>query len=109
MSGLSPQPTISVTGADFEIQDVAPFSVFHILSGSPPNYRNTYNIATEVTDTDLSDVKAAVVEETWLAGLETAFGVSPAAGTGVLIGRVLDQGGNPRAGVEASGEPAEDG
>src|SRR5262245_4089417 len=41
-SGLSPAPTISVTGADFTIKGVAPFSVFHILAGSPPNYRSTY-------------------------------------------------------------------
>jgi hypothetical protein len=101
-SGLSPEPTISVTGADFSIDGVSPFSVFHLLSGAPPTYRNTYNVATEVEDADVSGVHAAVVQESWLAALQTAFGVSPAAGTGVLIGKVVDDSGVPRAGVEAS-------
>ena len=52
---------ISVTGADFEISGIAPHSVFQILAGAPPDYRNTYGDAVTVTDADVSGVQARVV------------------------------------------------
>jgi hypothetical protein len=102
VSGLNPPPTISVTGADFEISGVAPFSVFQILSGAPPEYRNTYEVATEVADEDVSGLEVRTVSETFLAELETTFGVTPAAGTGIVLGRAVGDDGSPRDGVEAS-------
>lgn len=100
VSGLNPAPTITVTGADFTISGVAPFSVFQILSGAPPDYRNTYNIATEVEDADVSGVEASVVSEAFVADLQNELGVTPAAGTGIVLGRVIDDAGMPRAGID---------
>jgi hypothetical protein len=97
--GLTPPPTVSVTGADFDIAGVPPFSVFHLLAGAPPDYRNTYSNAIEVTSADVTGVQAAVVSEGYLGTLSAAFGVSPAAGTAIVIVRAVDEAGNPRAGV----------
>lgn len=102
VTGLNPSPTISTTGASFEISGVAPFSAFHILAGSPPDYRSTYNVLTEVADANVTGVRAAVVAETFLDGLESGFGVTPAAGTGVVLARAVDASGQPRAGVPAN-------
>ena len=101
-SGLSPAPTISVTGADFSIKGVAPFSVFHILAGSPPNYRSTYNTATEVKDVDVTGVKAQVVAEAYLAKLATGFNTMSTPNTGIIIARALDGTGKALAGVPAA-------
>lgn len=95
--GLSPAPTVSINGADFTIQGIPPFSVFHILAGSPPNYRSTYNVATEVTDRHLMDVDIYVASESYLSGLVSAFGVQ--AGSSVILARVVDESGNPMSGV----------
>jgi hypothetical protein len=101
-TGLNPPPTISVTGADFEITGVAPFSVFQILSGAPPDYPNHYNVATEVEDADVSGVQARVVSETFLAAMQTEFNVTPAAGTGIIIGHVIADDGSARDAIAGS-------
>jgi hypothetical protein len=93
---------VSVTGADFEISNVAAFSAFHLLSGSPPSYRSTYNIVTEVQDMDVTGVQAPVVAEAYLTALSDAFNTTSAAGTGVVIARFLDETGAAKAGVPAS-------
>lgn len=100
-SGLSPAPRVSVTGADFTIEGVPPFSVFYVLGGSPPEYRNTYSTAIEVEDSDVSGIETRVVSEAYLTTLEEGFGVNPPAGTGVLIAQVQDQAGAPVAGIPA--------
>lgn len=95
--GLVPAPTVSVNGADFTIQDIPPFSLFHILAGSPPNYRSTYNVATEVTDHHIMDADVYVASESYLQGLATAFGVqNPGA---IILARVVDENGAPAAGI----------
>lgn len=100
--GLTPPPTVSVTGAEFVIEGVAPFSAFHLLSGSPPDYRSTYNVATEVLDVDVSGLKAEVVAESYLAALAAAFNVVSAPNTGMIIARAVDEAGMPAEGVPAS-------
>jgi hypothetical protein len=98
-TALEPPPTISVTGAEFTLENVPPFSVFHLLAGAPPEYRNTYNTATETTDMDVAGVQAPILKETYIATLNSAFGVTPAGGTGILVARLVDEAGMPRAGV----------
>lgn len=100
-NGLSPAPTISTTGADFTVEGVAPHSVFYLLAGSPPDYRNTYSNAIDVRESDLSGVIAEAISEAYLADLIEGFAVEPAAGTGVLLARVVDE-----AGTELEGIPA---
>jgi len=101
-AGLTPPPTVSVTGADFSITGVAPHSVFHLLSGAPPDHRSTYDAAVSVEDADVTGIEAAVVSEAFLTGLQTGFAVSPAPGTGVVLAHVVDDTGAPKAGVPAS-------
>jgi hypothetical protein len=100
--GLTPPPRTSVTGAEFTIHEVPPFSVFHILAASPPGYRNTYSMAVEVVEADVTGVEARVVSEEFLASLEEAFSIEPAAGTGVLIARAVDETGAGLAGIPGS-------
>lgn len=95
--GLVPAPTVSINGADFTIQDIPPFSLFHILAGSPPNYRSTYNMATEVTDHHLMDVDIYVASEAYLASLADAFGVQ--GGGSIILAQVVDENGAPAAGI----------
>ena len=99
VDGLQPPPTVSSSGASFTIEDIPPFSVFHILAGSPPNYRSTYNVATQVDDADVSGIELFAVRDAYLTELASAFGVTPAAGTSAMIIRVVDGSGQPYAGL----------
>lgn len=98
-TGLTPAPTISVTAADFKVEGVAPFSAFYMLAGAPPDYRSTYNGATEVLSQDVSGVTQAVVAETFMTKLANGFGTISTPGTGMIIARCLDSAGNPKQGV----------
>jgi|GEM_PF-3418919 len=96
--GISPPPTVGVQGADFEVTEIPPFSVFHLLAGVPPMYHNTYAAAFEVTDNDITGAEVHVVSEAYLASLFAGFDL-PVAQGGVLIAQVLDENGAPIAGV----------
>lgn len=98
-AGLYPPPMVSVAGADFRVTGIPPFSVFHLLAGSPPTHRSTYNVASRVDAADVSGTTAEVVSEAFLGELATAFGVTPQPGTGVLIARVVDAAGAAKADV----------
>jgi hypothetical protein len=101
-SGITPPPTISTQGSTFTITDVPENSVFQILAAAPPTYRATFSQVVEVTTADIADVKAPVVKETYLASLASAFGVTPTAARGVLIVRLVDANGAPKAAVSAA-------
>jgi hypothetical protein len=101
-AGLTPPPTVQVTGADFAIDGVPPFSVFHLLAGSPPDYRSTYNVGVVVDAADVDALSIVTIREEYLSDLNTAFGVTPTAGTSVILTRAIDMTGAPRAGVPAS-------
>lgn len=98
----NPPPTISTSGASFTITGVPGFSVFFLLTGAPPTYRSTYNTATTVEAVNVTGVVAEALSETAIADLEAAFGVTPAAGTGILIARLVDDLGAPLAGFDAT-------
>lgn len=101
-SGITPPPMISAQGSMFTITEVPENSVFQILASAPPSYRATFSQVVEVTTDDVSGIKAPVVQEAYLASLATAFGVTPTAAKGVLIVRLVDAAGAPKAGVAAS-------
>jgi hypothetical protein len=100
--GLSPSPAVSVNGSDFVLEGVPPYSAFHVLAGSPPGYRSTYNPVVEIANRDIEGLSLHVVSESYLGELQQAFGGAQEAGTGVLVGQLLDDRGAPRAGVPAS-------
>jgi hypothetical protein len=100
-SGIQPAPSVSTTGADFTIEGIPPFSAFHILAGSPPDYRSTYNMSTTVEDEDVDGVTVLVVSEAYVTRLLTAFAITPQPGTGIVIARAIDTAGAGKAGVPA--------
>ncbi|HWO18572.1 MAG TPA: hypothetical protein VNO30_07340 [Kofleriaceae bacterium] len=97
-SGLTPAPTITSTGAAFTIQDVPENSAFQLLA-SAPSHRPTFSEAVLVGTEDLVDITAAVVSETFVASLATGFQITPSAARGILLARVVDDRGEPKAGV----------
>ncbi len=97
--GIFPAPIVGVRGAEFEITEIPPASVFHIL-GAAPGYHNTYSRAFELIDTDIDQGDVRVIGETYLASLAQAYDVDVAAG-GVLIAQVVDDNGAPVSGVAA--------
>jgi len=99
VDGVRPAPVVSIDGARFSIAAPAN-STFHLLAGSFPFYRPTYNAAVEVTDHDIEGVELFVVKEAYLDELLLALGVETSAG-GILFVRVVDADGNPAEGVPA--------
>lgn len=101
-SGLLPSPDVTTDGASFTIVGVPDNSTFQILASVSPTHRATFGPSIDVLSADLADVQAPAVSEAFLTGLANAFNVTPSAATGVLIGRLVDGNGNPRAGVPAN-------
>lgn len=95
--GLSPAPTVSMTGAQFTVEGVAPFSTFHLLASSPPNYRSTYNVVVETADSNVSNLELAALHEDFVDSLYTEFALD--ADGGFLLAQLVDDSGAPRAGV----------
>ncbi|HEU0033364.1 MAG TPA: hypothetical protein VFQ53_22185 [Kofleriaceae bacterium] len=98
-AGVVPAPRVTSQGASFTIEGIPDNSTFQILAAAPPTHRATFSPAVEVVTTDVSGVKAPVVSETFLAGIASAFGVTPSAARGVLLARLVDANGAPRAGI----------
>jgi len=101
-SGLVPPPRVTSQGASFTIDGVPENSAFQSLASAPPSHRATFSPAVVVTTSDVSDVKAPAVAETYLGTLASSFGVTPTAASGVLFVRLVDEAGQPKAGVAAS-------
>jgi hypothetical protein len=100
-SGLVPAPSIASQGAAFTIRGVPNNSTFQILA-SAPVYRGTFSEAVIVETDDLRGVIAPVVSEAFLMELAVGFGITPTAARGVLLARVVDGSGQPKAGVAKS-------
>jgi hypothetical protein len=101
-AGLLPTPTITVQGASFVMDGVPENSAFQIIASVPPTHRTTYSATVEVISSDVDGVKAYAVSETLLATLASGFGVTPSAATGVLFLQLVDEAGNPKAGVDVA-------
>lgn len=97
-SGLLPEPRISVQGSSFKLEGVPENSAFQIKAFAE-RYRGTYSEAVIVGTEDVRGVMAPAVSEAFLMGLATGFGVTPTAGRGILIARVVNDAGQPKAGV----------
>ncbi|HWU88579.1 MAG TPA: hypothetical protein VN253_14955, partial [Kofleriaceae bacterium] len=101
-SGLSPVPTVTSQGASFTITGVPENSAFQILASAPTSHRPTFSDAVVVETDDLRDVKAPAVSEAFLQILTAGFVVTPSAARGILLARIVDDRGMPKAGVAAA-------
>jgi len=107
-AGLAAAPTITTQGSSFTLSGVPDNSVFQILVSAPLAYRTTFSDAVVVGTEDLAEVRVRAVREVFLGDLATAFGITPSAARGVLLGRVVDSGDAPKPGVAASNFVIED-
>ncbi len=98
-SGVLPAPRVTSQGASFTIEGIPDNSTFQILASVTPTHRPTFGPSIDVLVENVSGVATPAVSETFLAGLATAFGVSPTAARGVLLAQLVDDGGAPKAGV----------
>jgi len=98
-SGVVPSPRVTSQGASFTIEGIPDNSTFQILASVTPTHRPTFGPSIEVLTDDLAGIEAPAVSETFLAGLATAFGITPSAAKGVMIARLVDDSGNPVAGI----------
>ncbi|MCU1283337.1 MAG: hypothetical protein JWM53_6883 [bacterium] len=101
-AAVVPPPNVSMSGGNFTLEGVPPFSVFYLIAGSPPDHRLTYNAPTTVTDQPLADVNAYVVADAYLAKLRTVFGVTAQSGTATVFLRAGDATGAATTGVSAA-------
>lgn len=101
-TALVPAPRITVEGASFTLEGVPASSAFQILASVPPSHRATYSRVIEVASDDVDGVEIHVVSEQLLESLASGFGVTPSAAKGVLLMRLVDGAGMPKAGVPAS-------
>jgi hypothetical protein len=98
--GVTPPPTVTTTGSNFSVE-LPPYSTFHLLAASLPSHRATFGDPITVEAMALEGVYAPTVSEAYLAELATYYGVTPAPGTSIVIGQLVDGYGEPRAGVSA--------
>lgn len=98
VSGITPPPAISAEGAEFTITPVPENSIFQILA-SATGYRPTYSQAIEVRSEDLHDLRVPVVQGAQIDAAATAFGITPTAAKGIVIVKLTDASGAPRAGI----------
>ena len=100
VGGIIPAPSVEVTGPEFTIRGVPPFSSFHLLVGSPPSHVSTYNAATVVEDEDVQAAPQYALRAEYAAALSASFGVQNASG-GVLLARAVDANGDAVEGIPA--------
>jgi hypothetical protein len=98
-SGVIPAPLVTSQGATFTIEGVPDNSTFQVLASVSPTHRSTFGPSIDVLAENISGVEAPAVSETFLAGLATAFNVTPSAAKGVLLAQLVDEAGDPAAGI----------
>lgn len=99
-SGITPPPMIAAQGSMFTITEVPEYSVFQILA-SATDYRPTFSEVIEVTNQNITGTKARVVKASYIDGIATAFGITPTAAKGIVIVKLVDANGMPRANIPA--------
>jgi hypothetical protein len=101
-TGLQPEPMIQENGSSFTIPDVPDNSAFTILASQPPTYRATYSPQTVITTSDVSNVRAYTVAESFISAMQSGFGVTASAQNGILLLHLVDGSGAPQAGIAGS-------
>jgi hypothetical protein len=100
-SGVTPVPQVTMTGGNFLLTQVEPFSVFYLTAASPPDYLYTNQAALKVDSSDLTNVQAAAVKVSYLTSLQTAFKAQTVGGNGTLLVQIVDGAGKAEANVPA--------
>jgi hypothetical protein len=98
-TGLSPQPQVSLDGADFTLDDVLENSTFHVIA-TAPEHVSTVAAAVTVAEEDVDGVAAYVVSEEFVAAAAAAFEVEPGT-DGIVLARAVGEDGNPMSGIPA--------
>ncbi len=91
---------MTTTGATFSVE-LPPYSTFHLLAAALPSHRSTFGAPITVEGMAIDGVYAPTVSEAYLAELATYYDVTPAPGTAIVIGQLVDGYGEPLAGVSA--------
>ena len=97
-SGITPPPMITAQGSMFTLTEVPENSVFQILAAAM-DYRPTFSELIEVKTDNVSGVKARVVKGSYIDGIAAAFGITPTAAKGIVIVKLVDANGMPRANI----------
>jgi hypothetical protein len=100
-SGLAESPVVEVQAPTFALDGIPDNSVFHVQVSVPPSHHLTSS-PLEVKTSDVNGVEVSAVAEQLLSQVASSFGVTPSAMHGVLFAQVVDDAGQPRAGVTAS-------
>jgi len=100
ISGLSPAPAVTLKGAAFTVEDIPPNSAFEVLVTAPGHWPTYSQVV--VSTSGIDGVEAPVASEGFVTGLATAFGAAPSGARGILLLRLVDPSGKPRAGVAAA-------
>lgn len=98
-TGLSPQPQVSLDGADFTLENVLENSTFHIIA-TAPEHVSTVAAAVTIAEENVDGVVGYVVSEAFVAAAAEAFEVEPGT-DGIVLARAVDDAGEPVAGIPA--------
>jgi hypothetical protein len=99
---LTPPPSVSVSGADFTIAGVPPFSDFYLIAGSLPDHRLTYNAPTVVKDQPLDNVPVYSVADDYLSQLRSSFNVTAESGMATVLVQIIDGNGKAQANISGA-------
>ena len=99
-SGLAAATKLVIDGARFTLTGVPKNSAFQLLV-TASDHRSTFSVTLVVEEEDLEEVKLPVVSGSFIDDLARAFTTAPNPQRGVLLARVVDASGAPKAGVSA--------
>ncbi len=100
-TGITPPPMVAVDGSMFTFTQVPENSLFQVLA-SATDYRPTYSQVIEALSDNISGVKAPILTNSYVDGLAAAFNVTLTATKGIVMVRLVDANGMPRAGIPAN-------
>jgi len=95
-----PDAMASTMGAAFTITNVPDNSLFQ-LEATASNYAPTYSPAMTTTVGDLTGIKAYAVPQGWVTATASGYSITPSQSAGILMVRLVDGSGAPKAGVAA--------
>lgn len=98
---ILPPPTVEMSGANFTLTNVAGYSVFRLLAGAV-GYRSTFSQPVQVGEANISAVTVEAVSTAFVQDAAAEFGVTIAAGTGIVFARAVDENGAAVSGVPGS-------